>query len=873
MASPQPPSHVRRLAARSVLAGTALALATLAGVALAPTAAFAQRKPVLAQIDVPHNYYFREMYLPQVTDGPNAVAWSPDGKELVFAMQGSLWRQRLDATRAVQLTAGPGYDLQPDWSRDGRRIVFVRYLGDAMELAQLDLPSGAVSMLTSNGGVNVDPRISPDGQRIAWVSTEGTGRFHIRVGEVAGGRLTSSRFAPERRSRTPRYYYSAVDHELSPSWSPNGNELVYVANTEAPYGTGGVWRRALAPDAEPVAVRIEETTWRARPDWSPDGRRIAYSSYAGRQWHQLWLAPARPGDPLPLTYGEFDLTGARWSPDGTRLAVISNRDGSPAIEIIEVIGGRRSTLAITQREYLAPQGAIALRITDSTGKPVSARVAVIGAEGRAHGPDSAWLHADDAFDRRVSSFEPHYFHTSGETRVRVPAGGATITVWRGLEHEIERRTIAVVADREQVVTIAPTPLALPDGWRDRWVSGDVHVHMNYGGAYRNTPANLVAQAAGEDLDVVFNLIVNKEQRIPDIAYFSTAPDPASTAGVLLSHGQEYHTSFWGHLGLLGLQSHFLMPDFAAYPHTAWASLYPTNAAIADLAHAQGALVGYVHPFDVVPDPDKDAVLTNALPVDAALGKVDYYEVVGFSDPKASAEVWHRLLNCGMRIAAAGGTDAMMNYASLRGPLGVNRTYVRDAAPGNTPIAPGDAAQASLREARWLAGLRAGRTLATNAPLIGFEVAGAGPGDEISAAAAREPLRYRGFLRSAVPIDHLELVLNGQVLRTIALEGKRQSADFEGTLPAGTSGWVLVRAWNDAAHPDIFDSYPYGTTNPLFIASASRAASCGADAEYFLRWIDRLELAASARGDYNTEAERAAALGEIRAAREVFEARR
>ena len=44
--------------------------------------------------------------------------------------------------------------------------------------------------------------------------------------------------------------------------------------------------------------------------------------------------------------------------------------------------------------------------------------------------------------------------------------------------------------------------------------------MNYGGAYRNTPKNLVAQAAAENLSIVEDLIVNKEQRIPDIAYFS-----------------------------------------------------------------------------------------------------------------------------------------------------------------------------------------------------------------------------------------------------------------------------------------------------------------------------------------------------------------
>src|SRR5450631_4548486 len=95
-------------------------------------ACLAQREPVLKQIDLPHAYYFREMYLPQLTTGPSAAAWSPDSKSLVYSMAGSLWRQDVNSTIAEQLTAGPGYDYQPDWSADGRWVVFSRYNHDAM---------------------------------------------------------------------------------------------------------------------------------------------------------------------------------------------------------------------------------------------------------------------------------------------------------------------------------------------------------------------------------------------------------------------------------------------------------------------------------------------------------------------------------------------------------------------------------------------------------------------------------------------------------------------------------------------------------------------------------------------------------------------
>ncbi len=108
---------------------------------LASSSLCAQPQPV-PPIDLPHSYYYREMYLPQLTSGPSSVAWAPDSREVVFSMGGSLWRQKTDSTRAEQLTDGPGYDYQPDWSPDGRFIVYASAQGEAIELWLLDLTSG-----------------------------------------------------------------------------------------------------------------------------------------------------------------------------------------------------------------------------------------------------------------------------------------------------------------------------------------------------------------------------------------------------------------------------------------------------------------------------------------------------------------------------------------------------------------------------------------------------------------------------------------------------------------------------------------------------------------------------------------------------------
>lgn len=836
---------------------------TFAALVLSLCAGHAQadREPVLKQIDVPHHYYFREMYLPQLTTGPGSLAWSPDGRSLVYSMQGSLWRQDLDSGVARQLTAGPGYDYQPDWSPDGTRIAFVRYHNDAMELQLLDLASGAVTALTSEGAVNTEPRWSPDGSRLAFVSTRDTGRFHVFVGDVVEDTLNAGPLVAERVSAVPRYYYSAYDHELSPAWSPDGKEVVYVANPEIPYGSGAIWRKAIEGDSAPQLVRMEETSWRTRPDWSPDGKRIAYASYLGRQWHQLWVTtPEGNAEPFPLTYGDFDIASPRWSPDGKRVAYVANESGNTEIRIQDMVGGAKMTLDIGERRYLKPVAPLELNIVDEQGRPAAARVAITGADGRSYMPATSLAHADDGFDRSRAEFETQYFHVDGPVKLFLPLGAANVTVWHGLESRIERQAVNIRDAEDNSLTVRLRRLELPPAWND-WINADVHVHMNYGGTYRNTPQRLAAQARAEDLDIVFNLIVNKEQRVPDIAYFSAEPDGVSDDAFLLMHAQEFHTSFWGHMGLIGLDSHLLVPDYSAYPGTAAASLYPDNVAVAELAKAQSAAVGYVHPFEPpAPDPQAAASLSNELPVNAALDLVDYYEVVGFADPRTSAGVWYGLLNCGMRIAAAGGTDAMANYASLRGPVGINRTYVR------VPDAPGDPA---LRQTAWLDGLKSGRSLATNGPLLGLTVNDRDPGSTVELQGAGGAVRFSGFMRSVVPVDHVELVFNGKVIRSFEPDESGRSADLSGSLPVDESGWLLLRAWNDEAHPLIFDLYPYATTSPVFVTVGNEPVRSNADAEYFLAWIGRIRESVASHDEFNDDREREEILAHLDLAEQRF----
>jgi TolB protein len=817
----------------------------------------AQREPVLKQVDHPHPYYWREMYIPQLTSGPSSVAWLPDSRSVVYSMTGSLWREKLASEVAEQLTAGPGYDYQPDVSSDGRWVIYVSYFKDAIELWTLDLKTMHSLQLTNGGAVNLEPRFSPDGKRIAFVSTSYNGHFHVFTGDFSDGQLTNvTRLTGENRSTLPRYYYSVFDHEISPVWSRDGSEILFVSNRGHLYGTGGFWRMKAETGAEAHEIHYEETTWKARPDFSPDGKRIIYASYQGQQWHQLWIMPADGNNPFPLSYGDFDNTNPRWSVDGKRIAFISNRGGNTSLWIQEIPGGAQSQIVVKEKHYLRPMGKLAITVLGPDGNPTAARVFVTAEDGRAYAPDDAWMTADDNFVRSERPFEAHYFHSPGKAEPTVPAGNVTVEAMKGFEYRYEKKSVRVSPGHGSSITIQLTPLKLPPDAASHWVSGDVHVHMNYAGEYRNTPKHLVAQAAAENLSIVEDLVVNKEQRIPDIAYFGAQSDPASTTTNLLMHGQEYHTSYWGHLGLVNLTHNFLLPGYVAYTDTAAASIFPANADVADLAHAQNALVGYVHPFDTYPDPAKDVSLTDELPVDVALGKIDYIEVLGFSDHKSTAAVWYQLLNCGFRLPAAAGTDAMANYASLRGPVGLNRVYAE------VPKGP-------LKIAPWLSSIKQGRTFATNGPLLSFSLGGKKLGDELRLPDGENKVKFSAWLRSFVPIDHLEVICNGKVVRELKPNADRESADIEDTIPVTRSGWCLLRAWSDKAEHPVLDIYPYATTSPIYVSVDGSDTKSKEDAAYFVAWIDRLSTAAKTNQNWNNDTEKNSVMNMLDSARKIY----
>jgi hypothetical protein len=187
-------------------------------------------------------------------------------------------------------------------------------------------------------------------------------------------------------------------------------------------------------------------------------------------------------------------------------------------------------------------------------------------------------------------------------------------------------------------------------------------------------------------------------------------------------------------------------------------------------------------------------------------------------------------------------------------VGLNRVFVK--------------AGPTLDHERFLAALKAGRTFATNGPLLGFSLQGKEPGDEIRLSAPGT-LDAAVSLRSIVAVDKLEVVANGEVVASVPLSAGRTSATQTLKIKVERSGWYTLRASAESSRAPVLDIYPFATTSPIYVTVGDRPVRNPADARYFTAWIDRLLTAAGAHTGWNSAEERDEVRARLQKARQAF----
>jgi hypothetical protein len=214
-----------------------------------------------------------------------------DGRTSLIAMNG-------DGSGRVQLTRD-GHDWSPASSPDGKMIAFVRERPDGTNRASL-------YVMNSNGEAQTrlllgayDPSWSPDGRTIAFVT--------------AGGWWGGEIFTVQPDGTGAKLFVQGVDEAASPVFSPDGTLLAFVRSEELTLGQS-IWI-ALADGTNAARATPPSRTRGAGVVWSPDGRRVAYTSFVpenARTWNTgtAWIMALD----LEAGFGEVPLLEAKGGP-------------------------------------------------------------------------------------------------------------------------------------------------------------------------------------------------------------------------------------------------------------------------------------------------------------------------------------------------------------------------------------------------------------------------------------------------------------------------------------------------------------------------------------------------------------------------------
>lgn len=733
----------------------ALGLAAIAAcAALAPlrtaNAQWNNRYPLVGGIS--HHVYLEGYELPLLTNGPMDVAPAPDGRRLAFSSRGFIWIFDIASAKATRFTKSAAIDARPTWSPDGTRIAFVRDDGRMLSIVLADVASGLESRIVTDSAVVLDPAFSADGRAIFYSS-------------AIAGDLDLWRIDLASRAAT-RITTSVGVNELHPMPTADGSALIYLAKSRA--GLDQIRRRSLATgEDQPLAVgSILSMT---RGSVSPDGRMLAltWPSQAG---YALRIGGTeKPGESVELLRDPSVVPLApAFSRDGNGI-YYSHADAAQRMHLalVPAAGGPSRDIAVKTWDWgvRTARLRIVTRLASGT-TAVSARLALTAADGHPLVPDSGQVR----FDGQSGIA---FFYSRGSIDVTVPAGDVDVRAVQGLATPVVSQRVRMLAGETRTITLTLEPV-----WNARangWLSGEHHFHLNYGGPYHLDPSTLIPMARAEDLDVLTPMVANLSHRFEDQPLFSYR---RTTATPWIVWSQEVRSHFLGHVGLINTDGLF-------WPWI-WGPGYDVrsrddrpNAEPLAFAREHGGLSTYVHP---VSDgaPFASAATLRGIPLgfvaDAVQRRVDAIELAClWSDPRGAAELWYRVLNVGVPMAINAGTDVMNNlYHTMA--IGTTRVYVQ-------PDRPGDAGS-------YFAALKASRSVVSTGPMLDFHVGGSGPGQAF--ARGNGTATWQLDVHTAMPVDSVQIVVNGTVVQTLPPLTAPGSRHYSGSVSLPAGGWVAAR---------------------------------------------------------------------------------
>lgn len=237
-----------------------------------------------------------------VHDG--APDWSPDGRQIVFSVEANgqtdIYVMRDDGTERRALTSTSSQDGAPAFSPDGKAIAFESDRDGNSEIYVMDVSGAGVRRLTNSVADDRAPAWSPDGQRIVFLSDRDSAvEADVFTMKAADG-------SDVRRLTTDGQHWT-------PQFSPIGGSIA-VQRAHDLYlldAAGGAIRRLTFEPRNGMS-----------PTWAPDGQRLAFTSTRNQRLELFTMAVDGSNQELLVQLPGASAMDPRWSPDGRRIAFV-----------------------------------------------------------------------------------------------------------------------------------------------------------------------------------------------------------------------------------------------------------------------------------------------------------------------------------------------------------------------------------------------------------------------------------------------------------------------------------------------------------------------------------------------------------------------
>ncbi len=286
---------------------------------------------------------------------------SRDGNSEIYVMNA-------DGTEQKRLTNNDGDDGPFSWSPDGSRICYVSEQVGFIGVYVMDADGTRQKLLTQiRDNEETKPVWSADGRKIAFSAYAETS-YEIQVMNADGTNLTNLTHSP--------------GDDFDPTWSPDGSHIAFV--TQDTLLDGSLWRAVYIMNADGSGINIPLSVTCSSPIlegcstlrstlWSPVDNTVDAVVYV------MMYPGSQVADILSLLRGV--LTSAHrnfdpvWSPDGSKLAFVSNRDGTNEIYVMESDGSNQTRATFSAGGLLfgamwpawTPDGSKIVYASDDTG--------------------------------------------------------------------------------------------------------------------------------------------------------------------------------------------------------------------------------------------------------------------------------------------------------------------------------------------------------------------------------------------------------------------------------------------------------------------------------------------------------------------------